>query len=143
MLEPPQKRKIKRTIGEQELIPRQSQKDLPSQLLLSDGPLSASLIIASFGSSQGSVTPVFDFNVERDPATTIEVPEKLLRYGKLAEIHHIFRSDPKNPPVIISIAFALAVLATVPALFIGVRWKTLPLDVNNKRKEEYICANLR
>ncbi|KAK4066429.1 hypothetical protein Trihar35433_6856 [Trichoderma harzianum] len=96
-----------------------SQKDLPVQLLLSQEPLEASLVLASFGSSKGSVTPVFDFTVKLDAATSAPSYEKPLRYGKLAEIHHIFRADPKNPPKIVSITFALAVLATVPALFIG------------------------
>ncbi|RFU78735.1 hypothetical protein TARUN_3523 [Trichoderma arundinaceum] len=96
-----------------------SQKDLPVQLLLSQEPLEASLVLGSFGSTEGSVTPVFDFTVKLDPAAALPNYEKPLRYGKLAEIHHIFRADPKNPPKIISIAFALAVLATVPALFIG------------------------
>ncbi|KAM0255086.1 hypothetical protein ACHAQJ_006087 [Trichoderma viride] len=96
-----------------------SQKDLPSQLLLSQEPLKASLVLGSFGSSQGLVSPVFDFTVKLDPSATTPSFEKPLRYGKLAEIHHIFRADPKNPPKIVSITFALAVLATVPALFIG------------------------
>ncbi|KAL6789406.1 Alpha/Beta hydrolase protein [Trichoderma sp. SZMC 28012] len=96
-----------------------SQKDLPVQLLLSQEPLEASLVLASFGSSKGSVTPVFDFTVKLDAASSAPSYEKPLRYGKLAEIHHIFRADPKNPPKIVSITFALAVLATVPALFIG------------------------
>lgn len=89
-------------------------------MLLSQEPLEASLVLGSFGSTKGSATPVFDFTVKLDPATTVPSYEKPLRYGKLAEIHHIFRDDPKNPPKIVSIAFALAVLATVPALFIGV-----------------------
>ncbi|KAL7939715.1 Alpha/Beta hydrolase protein [Trichoderma chlorosporum] len=96
-----------------------SQKDLPVQLLLSQEPLEASLVLGSFGSSKGSVTPVFGFTVQLDPVVTAPSYEKPLRYGKLAEIHHIFRADPKNPPKIVSITFALAVLATVPALFIG------------------------
>lgn len=66
------------------------------------------------------MTPVFDFTVKLDPATAVPSYEKPLRYGKLAEIHHIFRADPKNPPRIVSVAFSLAVLATIPALFIGV-----------------------
>ncbi|KAL7949699.1 Alpha/Beta hydrolase protein [Trichoderma barbatum] len=96
-----------------------SQKDLPVQLLLSQEPLEASLVLGSFGSSKGSVTPVFGFTVKLDPAAAAPSYEKPLRYGKLAEIHHIFRADPQNPPKIVSITFALAVLATVPALFIG------------------------
>ncbi|PTB68776.1 hypothetical protein BBK36DRAFT_1191910 [Trichoderma citrinoviride] len=96
-----------------------TQKDLPVQLLLSQEPLEASLVLGSFGSTKGSVTPVFDFAVKLDPATAAPKYEKPLRYGKLAEIHHIFRADPKNPPKIVSLAFSLAVLASIPALFIG------------------------
>jgi len=44
-----------------------------------------------------------------------------VRYGKQPEIKHTFRADPKSPPKVISLVFVLAVLATVPALFIGVR----------------------
>jgi oligosaccharyltransferase complex subunit delta (ribophorin II) len=39
-----------------------------------------------------------------------------MRYGKLEEIHHIFRADPQSPPKIITIFFTAAVLATVPIL---------------------------
>ena len=42
--------------------------------------------------------------------------EQPLRYGKLPEIHHVFRPDPKNPPVILSIVFLAAVLGTLPVL---------------------------
>lgn len=98
----------------------QAQKDLPIQLLLSKEPLSASLVLGSFGSSKGSVTPVFDVAVALDPNQAAPEYEAPLRYGKQPEIHHIYRPDPKNPPVIISLVFAAAVVATVPALVIGV-----------------------
>ncbi|KAI0399054.1 hypothetical protein F4802DRAFT_603362 [Xylaria palmicola] len=39
--------------------------------------------------------------------------------GKREAIRHIFRADPKNSPKVISAVFALAVLATVHALFVG------------------------
>jgi oligosaccharyltransferase complex subunit delta (ribophorin II) len=42
--------------------------------------------------------------------------EKPLRYGKLPEIHHIFKPDPKSGPIVISVFFVGAVLATVPIL---------------------------
>ncbi|KAH6609415.1 hypothetical protein Trco_002761 [Trichoderma cornu-damae] len=105
-----------------------SQKDLPIQLLLSPAPLEASLVLGSFGSTKGSVTPVFDFTVKLDPVTSAPSYEKPLRYGKLAEIHHIFRDDPKNPPKIVSISFAVAVAATVPALFIGKALGSAPIS---------------
>ncbi|KAG8411461.1 hypothetical protein J3458_015518 [Metarhizium acridum] len=101
------------------LISSQSHKDLPAQLLTAAAPLEASLVLGSMGPTKGSVTPVFDIAVKLDPGHPTPSPDAPLRYGKLAEIHHIFRADPKNPPKIVSLVFSLAVLATVPALFIG------------------------
>lgn len=98
----------------------QAHKDLPLQLLLSSEPLSASLVLGSFGSSKGSVTPVFDIAVKLDPNQAAPSYEAPLRYGKQSEIHHIFRPDPKNPPIVISLVFAAGVVATVPALVVGV-----------------------
>jgi hypothetical protein len=102
------------------LLKSQSQKDLPIQLLLSDSPLEARIVIGSFGSTKPSVTNAFNIDVVRDPNQTPPEYKAPVRYGKLAEIHHIFRADPKSPPMIVSIVFALAVLATVPALLVGV-----------------------
>lgn len=82
--------------------------------------------MASSGSIKGSVTPIFDIALKLDvngPSPSYEAP---LRYGKLPEIHHIFRADPKNPPKIVSLVFSLAVLATVPALFVGVSQTSMP-----------------
>lgn len=42
--------------------------------------------------------------------------EKPLRYGKLPEIHHIFRVDQKMPNILISTVFTLAAIATLPVL---------------------------
>ncbi|KHN95554.1 oligosaccharyltransferase subunit ribophorin II [Metarhizium album ARSEF 1941] len=96
-----------------------SHKDLPAQLLTAAAPLEASLVLGSTGSTEGSVTPVFDIAVKLDPDHPTSRPAAPLRYGKLAEIHHVFRADPKSPPKIVSLVFSLAVLATVPALFLG------------------------
>lgn len=103
-----------------DLFDWQKQADLPVQLLASSKPLKASLILASFGASEGYNKPVFDVEIKLDPSAGSPTYEKPLRYGKLEEIHHIFRPDPQSPPKVISLVFALAVLATVPALFIGV-----------------------
>lgn len=46
------------------------------------------------------------------PVPTAEV----LRYGKLPEIHHTFKSDPQSPPVVVTLAFVGVVLAALPAL---------------------------
>ncbi|KZZ90215.1 oligosaccharyltransferase subunit ribophorin II [Moelleriella libera RCEF 2490] len=94
-------------------------KDLPVQLLTSQTPLEASIILGSTGATKGSVTAVFDIAVKLDPGHPTASPAAPLRYGKLGEIHHIFRADPKNPPKVVSLVFAAGVLATVPALFLG------------------------
>lgn len=71
---------------------------------------------------------MFDINVVRDPRSGAATYEAPLRYGKRPEIKHIFRSDPKNPPKIISLVFAAAVLATVPVLLISVSFTINSLD---------------
>jgi len=95
---------------------KQTQKDLPIQLLAAGVPLKATLILASFGSSTPLNTVVFDLTVKRDPTIALAMPEKPLRYGQLSEIHHIFRPDAKSGPKVFSLVFTLAVLATVPVL---------------------------
>ena len=64
----------------------------------------------------GHSSKVFDLELTHDPSTPLKPVDKPLRYGKLPEIHHIFRADPKSPPKIISLFFTLAVLASVPLL---------------------------
>lgn len=98
----------------------QAQKDIPVQLLLSQKAVRASIILASFGSAEGLESPLFSLEFNLDPNAPAPKYEKPLRYGKLPELAHTFRADPRNPPKIISLVFALAVLATVPALLIGV-----------------------
>ena len=39
-----------------------------------------------------------------------------MRYGKLPEIHHTFKTDPKSPPKIITLVFTAAVLVALPVL---------------------------
>ena len=99
----------------------QTQKDIPSQLLAATADLKASLIIASFGLSKPYNSPAFDVTIQRDPSAPVTAPEKPLRYGKLPEIHHIFKSDPKSPPKIISLLFTAIVIAALPTLLISVR----------------------
>ncbi len=100
----------------------QSHKDLPVQLLATTKPLKASVVLASFGSAQGLNTPVFEVKIETDANVPPAAYEKPLRYGKKPEIHHIFRPDPTSPNKVISLVFALAVAATLPALLIGVSY---------------------
>lgn len=77
-------------------------------------------MLASFGSSLGYNKPIVDVEINLDPSLVAPEYQKPLRYGKLPEIHHIFRQGPKNPNIMISIVFAAAVAATIPALFLGV-----------------------
>jgi len=114
------------------LTTRQTQKDIPAQLLASSQPLTASLVIASFGSPTPYKSKVFDLIVKRDPNAPFALPEKPVRYGKREEIHHIFRSDPRSPPKIISLVFTAAVLAALPMLFGA--WLTLGANVNHMSK---------
>ncbi|KAF5005725.1 hypothetical protein FDECE_7846 [Fusarium decemcellulare] len=102
-------------------------KDLPVQLLLSDAPIKANLVLGSFGSSKPLISPVFDIEIQLDPNTPTPQYEAPLRYGPRAQINHIFRADPKSPPKIISLAFVLAILAAVPTLFLG--WLALGANV--------------
>ncbi|KAF3480883.1 uncharacterized protein GIQ15_06230 [Arthroderma uncinatum] len=103
-------------------------KDLPVQLLAAKTPIEASLLIASFGASNGYNKPIFKLAIDRNPDDPLP-SSHALRYGKLEEIHHIFKSDPRSPPVIISLIFTLAVLATLPLLAIS--WFYLGANANH------------
>ena len=104
----------------------QSHKDLPVQFLASPPKtLSASLIIASFGTSDPYRGPAFDIKIELDPSAPPPAVEKPLRYGKLPEIHHIFKPDPKSPPKIITLFFTGLVIAALPLLLVIVSFFVL------------------
>lgn len=109
-----------------------SQKDIPVQLLSTPKPLKATVVLASFGSAQGLLSPVFDIEFNLDPNAAAPAAEKPLRYGKLPEIHHIFRGDPKSPPMVVSFFFTVVVLAPLP-LLLGV-WFTLGANVDHLSK---------
>ncbi|KAI9831133.1 MAG: hypothetical protein M1819_005221 [Sarea resinae] len=106
-----------------------TQKDLPAQFLTTAHPLSATLTIASFGTSKPYTSHVFDITPVLDSANPIAQPEKALRYGPQPEIHHIFKSDPTNPPKILTLLFTAAVIAAVP-LLLGV-WVTLGANLSH------------
>lgn len=95
----------------------QTQKDIPEQLLVSTTPLSASILVASFGETQPFNKRAFNLKLPDDPQAPQKTIEKPLRYGKLPEIHHTFRTDPKSPPKIFTLFFTAAVLVALPALF--------------------------
>ncbi|KAM7206950.1 Dolichyl-diphosphooligosaccharide--protein glycosyltransferase subunit 2 [Rhypophila sp. PSN 637] len=109
-----------------------NQKEIPAQLLVSTKPLQASIVIGSFGASQGVNAHVFNLQTTTDASLPPPSYEKPIRYGKKPEIHHTFKADPRSPPKVISIFFGLAVLATIPALFIG--WVVLGANVNHLPK---------
>ncbi|KAK1480718.1 hypothetical protein CPAR01_01133 [Colletotrichum paranaense] len=111
---------------------QQAQKDLPVQLLLANEPLKASIVIGSFGAAKALETTLFDVSVSRDASAAAPTYDAPLRYGKQPEISHIFREDPRSPPKIISLAFVIAVLATIPVLLIG--WLSLGANVNHIQK---------
>ncbi|EXJ71100.1 uncharacterized protein A1O5_06093 [Cladophialophora psammophila CBS 110553] len=112
-------------------------KDLPVQFLTSStssntSGLSASIVIASFSTTPGYNSPAFILEIKTDPNTPLPPAEKSLRYGKLPEIHHIFRSDPRSPPVVISLVFLAAVVGTLPLL--AGAWVALGLNLSSLPK---------
>ncbi|KAK5104780.1 hypothetical protein LTS08_002673 [Lithohypha guttulata] len=109
-----------------------TQKDLPTQFLRSNAKITAHLVVASFGSFTGYNSLAFNLNVVTDQNIPASTTEKALRYGKLPEIHHIFRSDPKSPNILISIVFALGAVAALPVL-LGA-WLFLGGNVNHFQK---------
>ncbi|KAK2752577.1 hypothetical protein FQN55_006690 [Onygenales sp. PD_40] len=105
-----------------------TQKDLPVQFLQSSKPIEASLVIGSFGTSKGYDSPLFQLDVTHDPGAPSPSSEAL-RYGRLKEIHHIFKDDPKSPPIVISLLFVGAVLAALPLL--GGLWLAMGVNVGH------------
>ncbi|KAJ9655008.1 hypothetical protein H2198_006053 [Neophaeococcomyces mojaviensis] len=109
-----------------------TQKELPTQFTRKGSKITASLVIASFGSSTGYNSEVFTLDVASDQGLPASTSGKPLRYGKLPEIHHIFRGDQKMPNILISTIFTLAAVATLPIL-LGA-WLFLGGNVNHLQK---------
>ena len=86
-------------------------------------------MIGSFGSSKPFRSTLFNIEL---PESKGAAPSQALRYGKLPEIHHIFRDDPRSPPKVLTLLFTLAVLAAFPALLIA--WVTLGANVKHLPK---------
>ncbi|MCJ1239650.1 hypothetical protein MMC14_007648 [Varicellaria rhodocarpa] len=107
-------------------------KDIPHQLLSSSSSLSVTISIASFGSSRPYIFKAFDLSIKTDPNAPVSVPDNPLRYGKLPEIHHFFKVDPKSPPKIITLIFTAIVLAALPSLF--VTWLSLGANFSHLSK---------
>ncbi|KAF2735147.1 hypothetical protein EJ04DRAFT_465361 [Polyplosphaeria fusca] len=107
-------------------------KDLPVQFLTSTKPIVASIVIGSFGSSTPYNSKAFELDIARDANVPLAIPEKPLRYAVENEIHHVFRQDPQSPSKMITIVFAVGVLAAVPVL-LGA-WATLGANANHLGK---------
>ena len=117
-----------------------SHKDIPAQLVTSSSPLTASIVIASFGSSKPYESKAFDFKIDVDPNFPIAAPEKPLRYGKLPEIHHIFKTDPTSPSKIITLVFSAAVIAALPVLLFMVCNSVCRVWVATNRSTSVACS---
>ncbi|KAJ6015453.1 hypothetical protein N7540_010044 [Penicillium herquei] len=105
-----------------------TQKELPVQFLSLSEPIDARVVIGSFGSSEAYDSSVFSLSIDRDldhPVPTVEAA----RYGKLPEIHHIFKDAATSPPVIITLAFVALVGASLPVL--AGLWLFLGANVNH------------
>ncbi|KAJ5128828.1 hypothetical protein N7448_002541 [Penicillium atrosanguineum] len=105
-----------------------TQKELPLQFLHLADPVDARVVIGSFGSSEAYDSSVFKLSIDRDPHVPIPTVEPA-RYGKLPEIHHIFRDAPSNPTIIITLAFVAMVAAALPVL--AGLWLLLGANVNH------------
>ncbi|BCR83489.1 putative oligosaccharyltransferase subunit ribophorin II [Aspergillus chevalieri] len=107
-----------------------TQKDLPIQFLSLSQPVDARLLIGSFGTSEAYNEPAFQLLITRNPDEPVPTVE-VSRYGKLPEIHHIFKEDPKNPPIAVTLGFLGVTLTAIPILagvwlFLGVNLNHLP-----------------
>ncbi|KAB8078373.1 hypothetical protein BDV29DRAFT_10118 [Aspergillus leporis] len=102
-----------------------TQKDLPIQFLSVAEPLDAKFLIGSFGDSEAYNGAAFKLAVTRNPDQPVPTVE-ISRYGKLPEIHHIFKDDPRSPPIVITLAFVALVLGALPWLFLGANVCHLP-----------------
>ena len=74
------------------------------------------MLIASFGSAQGYDDKVFTLAIALDPNLPIDLGTKPLRYGKLPQIEHVFKSDPGSPNILLTLIFVGGLLVTLPLL---------------------------
>ncbi|KKA29980.1 hypothetical protein TD95_002985 [Thielaviopsis punctulata] len=104
--------------------------DIPAPLLAAD-KLEARIILGSFGPAVPFQKTVFEIAPKAiiSSKTPFVAP---LRYEKKPEIHHIFRPDAQSPPKAISLVFALAVVAALPALAIS--WLVMGANLAHLKK---------
>merc|ERR1712225_17626 len=74
-----------------------TQKDLPIQLLTSTQPLQATVLLASFGTTQGFSNHIFNLDVKLDSNVPLPKYEAPLRYGQREEIHHLSKAIGAAP----------------------------------------------
>ncbi|KAI9931034.1 hypothetical protein ASPWEDRAFT_99531 [Aspergillus wentii DTO 134E9] len=107
-----------------------TQKDLPLQFLSVSEPVDARFLIGSFGTAKAYNEAAFQLTVARNPDVPIPSVE-VSRYGKLPEIHHIFKTDAQSPNIIITLVFVGMTLTALPVLaglwlYLGANLNHLP-----------------
>lgn len=85
------------------------------QFLTTSSPVDAEIVIGSFGSSDPYQKLAFQLSVNAEGKKSSKSGD-IERYGKLPEIHHIFKQDAQSPAVIITLVFLVATLLTIPVL---------------------------
>lgn len=98
-----------------QLTAPQTQKDLPVQFLSLSSPVDARVVLGGFGDSAALDSSVFKLSIDRNPEEAVPTVETE-RYGKKAEIHHIFKDAASSPPLVITLAFVGLVVAAIPVL---------------------------
>ncbi len=83
-----------------------SYKDIPSPLLSTEAPLDVSLVIGSFGSERPLLTTIGSIRAAHDGS--ISPP---LQYQALPEIRHLFKTETRMPPKVLSYTTTILVLA--------------------------------
>jgi oligosaccharyltransferase complex subunit delta (ribophorin II) len=89
------------------------------QFLTAANPIDAEMVIGSFGASDPYQKLAFQLSVNAGAKKSSKSSD-IERYGKLPEIHHIFKPDPQSPPAIITLIFLLATVITIPVLVASV-----------------------
>ena len=98
-----------------QLTVSQTQKDLPIQFLSLSKPVDARVVLGGFGDSAAHDGSAFQLSIDRNPEEAVPTVETE-RYGKKAEIHHIFKDSASSPPIVITLAFVAMVGAAIPVL---------------------------
>lgn len=94
----------------------QTQKDIPTPFFASTKPLHASIVIGSFGSTEGIIADAFDVELKHEDNAKLPAVTAPLRYGKQSQIHHIFQEPAKYPNKVFPLFFVGLVLVTLPAV---------------------------